>query len=76
MKKVKQWSLGIVLSAFGGYNCLIVYEIYESFVKMMESTGKAFLGNFILFVVCLLMTLFMPYLMFYTIKDGVKQELK
>ena len=76
MKKVKQWFLGILLSAFGGYNCLIVYGMYTSFVGMMETTGEKFVANFVLFVLCLLITLFMPYLMFCAIKDGVKQEFK
>lgn len=76
MKKIKQWFIGCVVSLFGGYIYLMGYGVFVSFVGMMESTGKGFVGNFIMFVLCLLIVLFLPYLMFHAIKDGVKEEFK
>lgn len=76
MKKFQQWLTGFVIVVVGGYICFLGYGAVKTFINMMEQTGKEFVANFSLFIICILAVVFLPYAVFHIIKDGVKEELK
>lgn len=75
-KKITQWFCGLMLSACGGSICASVVGVVKTFIGMMNSTGKDFIGNFILFIITLLAFIFTPYIIFHITKDGVQDKFK
>ena len=75
MKTVKNWFKGILLAFLGGivffYSAIAPVEL---FVKMMNTTGKDFVGYFIYFAVCLLFFIFAPIVYFYILQDKTKEK--
>ena len=75
MKTVKIWFIGILLAFLGGI--VFFYSVIapvELFVKMMNTTGKDFVGYFIYFAVCLLFFIFVPIVYFYILQDKTKEK--
>ena len=75
MKTVKNWFKGILLAFLGGI--VFFYSVIapvELFVKMMNTTGKDFVGYFIYFAVYLLFFIFAPIIYFYTLQDKTKEN--
>ena len=75
MKTVKNWFKGILLAFLGGI--VFFYSVIapvELFVKMMNTTGKDFVGYFIYFAVCLLFFIFAPIVYFYILQDKTKEK--
>ena len=75
MKTVKNWFKGILLAFLGGI--VFFYSVIapvELFVKMMNTTGKDFVGYFIYFAVCLLFFIFVPIVYFYILQDKTKEK--
>lgn len=75
MKTVKNWFKGILLAFLGGI--VFFYSVIapvELFVKMMNTTGKDFVGYFIYFAVYLLFFIFAPIIYFYTLQDKTKEK--
>lgn len=75
-KKITQWFSGLMLSACGGSICASAYCVVKVFIDMMNSIGKEFVGNFILFIIVLLTFIFAPYILFHIVKDGVQDKFK
>ena len=75
-KKIVQWFCGLMLSACGGSICAAVYGVFKEFVDMVNSTGKEFVGHFVVFVITLLASIFAPYILFHITKDGVQDRFK
>lgn len=69
MKKIKQWFFGLVIAMYGVAIGLCFVGVVASFGDMMNSVGVEFVGNFIMFVICLTFTVFLPYICFHQMKD-------
>lgn len=76
MKKIKQWFIGLLISIYGASVILCFVGTTMYFIGMMNSTGLEFIGHFIGFVVLLTLSIFMPYVCFKQMQDGVKEEFK
>ena len=76
MKRIKQWFIGLIFSLCGTSIILCFVGTVVNFIGMMNSIGKEFVGHFISFVLFLIISIFMPYIYFKGIQDGVKEKFK
>lgn len=75
-KKIVQWFCGLMLSICGGCMCASIYGAGKAFIGMVNSTGKEFVGNFVLFIIMMLTSIFAPYIFLHITKDGVQDKFK
>lgn len=73
-KKIIQWFIGLVFSAYGLSVCATGYLCVLSFMEMMNTVGRQFVGYFLAFIFCLLLFLFLPYLMFKMVEGGLTDK--
>lgn len=75
-KKITQWFCGLMICIMG---CCVggagVCAV-EGFIGMMNNTGKEFIGYFAEFIIMLLVFIFIPYVIFHIMKDGVRDKFK
>lgn len=76
MKRIKQWFIGFIISLCGASIILCFVSTVVCFIYMMNSIGKEFVGCFISFVLSLILSIFMPYIFFKGMQDGVKEKFK
>lgn len=74
--KVKQWFAGMMISILGyaAFDCGL--SIIRAFMDMMSLTGMEFVEVFAIFVLSILGFVFIPYIVFHLIKDGVQDKWK
>ena len=75
-KKIIQWLCGLLLTAYGGCFCALIFGLVKAFIDMMNSTGVEFIGHFVVFIIALLASIFAPYILFHITKDGVQDKFK
>ena len=71
MKKIKQWFIGLAFAIYGAMICGLGVGVVASFINMVNSTGKEFIGYFIWFVVGLALFLILPYVLFKQLEDSI-----
>ena len=76
MKKIKQWFVGLFIGIYGASIILCFICTIMFFIGMMNSVGEKFIGSFIGFIFFLILDVFMPYICFKQMQDGVKEEFK
>lgn len=75
-KKITQWFIGLTVSIWGLCNCSLGVGVVANFLNMVKTTGKESIGHFLVFVFCLLAFIFLPYVMFKIVADGVEDKFK
>ena len=75
-KKIKQWFIGLLLVVHGGTICCLGVGIVFTFINMMNTTGKEFIGNFLFFLFEVFGFLILPYVFFKQVEDGVQNRWK
>ncbi len=75
-KKIKQWFCGFAFCLLGLAVCAVGIDMVFSFMEMINVTGMKCIGYLIRFVFMLLLFIFMPYIVFKEIEDGVQDRWK
>ena len=75
-KKITQWFIGLVFSVFGLSICGTAYGCGYAFTGMVTTIGRQSVGYFLAFIFCLLLFLFLPYLMFKMVEGGITDKYK
>lgn len=76
MKKIKQWFFGFVMALYGTLIILCFVALVFNFINMMNTSGWEFIGYFCSFIFDIGLCMFMPYVLFWQIQDGVQDSLK
>ena len=76
MKKIKQWFCGLIMALYGASIILCFVALVFNFISMMNSNGWEFVGYFVSFIFDLGLCVFMPYVLFLQIQDGVHDRWK
>lgn len=76
MKKIKQWFIGLIFALYGTLITACFVAVVLNFIAMMNSVGWEFAGYFCSFIFDLALSVFMPYICFKQIADGVKDKYK
>lgn len=75
-KKIMQWFIGLTLCVLGLFVCAIGIDMVISFIEMINATGIKCAGYFIRFIFMLLLFIFMPYMVYKEVEDGVQDRFK
>lgn len=76
MKKIKQWLCGFLIALYGTLIILCFVALVFNFISMMNTSGWEFVGYFCSFMFDIGLCVFMPYVCFLQMQDGVKDSLK